>query len=187
MEHDYNGDESEFSDEEHRLLHLENDKIYFHKVCRINYTTYDMRRDQDSINPRTHADIMVLAHEDDGHEESNKHPYWYARVIGVFHVNARYKGNTTLMHFLWVRWFGRDTAREGLGGFGTRRLHRVGFVDGKDPNTFGFLDPAVVLRAVHLIPAFAHGHDNNRLGPTIAHQPHEEDINWSYYYVNMCV
>ena len=28
---------------------------------RINYTTYDGRRDQDSINPDNHADVMMLA------------------------------------------------------------------------------------------------------------------------------
>jgi hypothetical protein len=28
-------------------------RIYFHKVFRVKYTTYDMRRAQDSINPRT--------------------------------------------------------------------------------------------------------------------------------------
>lgn len=28
---------------------------------RVNYTTYDMRRGQDSVNPRTQADIMILA------------------------------------------------------------------------------------------------------------------------------
>ena len=36
-----------------------------HKVIRINHTTYDGRLNQDSLNPRTHADFMVLAHEDD--------------------------------------------------------------------------------------------------------------------------
>ncbi|KAF8547090.1 hypothetical protein OG21DRAFT_1573656, partial [Imleria badia] len=66
--------------------------IYRHKVLHINYTTYDLWREQDSINPhthadinpRTHADIMVLSHKDDSND--NAYPYWYARVIGVFHV-----------------------------------------------------------------------------------------------------
>ena len=51
---------------------------------RVNYTTYDMRRDQDSLNPRTQADVMLLAHED--LTARNSHPYWYARIIGLFHV-----------------------------------------------------------------------------------------------------
>ena len=45
---------------------------------RVNYTTYDMRRDQDSLNPRTQADVMLLAHED--LTARNSHPYWYARM-----------------------------------------------------------------------------------------------------------
>ena len=36
------------------------DKLYVHKKMRINYTTYNARRDQDSINPDNHADIMML-------------------------------------------------------------------------------------------------------------------------------
>ena len=39
--------------------------IYHHKVICINHTTYDGRHSQDSLNPHTHADFMVLAHEDD--------------------------------------------------------------------------------------------------------------------------
>ena len=40
---------------------LINDRIYRHKVLRVNYTTYNVHRDQDSLNPRTHGDIMVLS------------------------------------------------------------------------------------------------------------------------------
>ncbi|KAG2029536.1 hypothetical protein BDR03DRAFT_825481, partial [Suillus americanus] len=81
--HDYDGDEVSFSSAQRSQLMLVNDRIYRHKVIRINYTTYDLRREQDSLNSRTHADIMVLSHEDD---EANGHPYWYARIIGVFHA-----------------------------------------------------------------------------------------------------
>lgn len=45
---------------EHLSLRIANNRIYHHRVCRINYTTYDVRRAQDSINPRTHADISTL-------------------------------------------------------------------------------------------------------------------------------
>ena len=60
--------------------------IYQHRVLRVNYTTYDMRRDQDSLNPQSHPDIMLLSHEDKN--DDNWHPYWYARVIGIFHANV---------------------------------------------------------------------------------------------------
>ncbi|PCH35445.1 hypothetical protein WOLCODRAFT_156133 [Wolfiporia cocos MD-104 SS10] len=62
---EFDGDENEFTPEEHATLKILENKIYFHKVMHVNYTTYDMRRDQDMIDPRTHPDVMVLAHEDD--------------------------------------------------------------------------------------------------------------------------
>ncbi len=43
-----------------------------------------MQRDQDSINIKTHPDIMLLSREDSNDEDRNA--YWYARVIGVFHA-----------------------------------------------------------------------------------------------------
>ena len=56
--------------------------MYLHQVMRVNYTSYDMRREQDTINPRNHADVLLLS---PSHES---HPYLYARVIHIFHVNA---------------------------------------------------------------------------------------------------
>ena len=51
-----------------------------------DYTTYDMWCAQDSINPWTHPDIMLLSGED--HEDSDPHPYWYARVLGIYHAEV---------------------------------------------------------------------------------------------------
>ena len=68
-----------------------------------------MRRDQDSLNPRTQADVMLLAHED--LTARNSHPYWYARIIGLFHVYVTCAGDSRgeqRIDFLWVRWLGRD-------------------------------------------------------------------------------
>jgi hypothetical protein len=42
-------------------------------------------------------------------------------------------------------------------------MHHVGFVDSDDPLAFGFLDPQYVIRGVHLLPAFAHGHTGSLL------------------------
>ncbi|KAG0701627.1 hypothetical protein DFH29DRAFT_1000035 [Suillus ampliporus] len=84
----YDGDESSFSSAERSRLTFINDRIYRHKVIRINYTTYDLRQDQDSLNPRIHVDVMVLSHKDD---EANSHPYWYARIIGAFHALVYYR------------------------------------------------------------------------------------------------
>jgi hypothetical protein len=85
-----------------------NDRIYASKVLHVNYTTYDVRRGQDSMNPCTHCDVMVLSPETD----PDAHPFWYARVLGVFHTDVIHMGpaanNHSVQHleFLWVRWFG---------------------------------------------------------------------------------
>lgn len=187
--HSFDGDETFFSDDDRNTVHFVNNRFYKHKVIRINYTSYDMRRCQDSVNPRTHADIMVLSHEDQ--DEQDPHPYWYARVIGIFHAYVRHVGLASKseepqkMEFLWVRWFGRDMQHRG--GWKSQRLHRVGFVDSDNPEAFGFLDPNEVIRGVHMIPAFAHGHTSDLLAPSIARQAVENDEDWRFYYIGRCV
>ena len=112
---------------------------------RVNYTTYDMRREQDSLNPRTHANIMVLSQE----REPDAHPYWYARIIGIYHTLLRHESSPDPipLEFLFVRWYGLDLNRTSRFGWKMRRLPKIGFVP-DDPNeespAFGFLDPAVV-------------------------------------------
>ncbi|KAM6494731.1 hypothetical protein JOM56_009354 [Amanita muscaria] len=169
----YNGDEYQFTDDELNDIIILDDTLYRHKVLRINYTTYDLRRDQDSVNPRNHADIKVLADE----EGSNAmHPYWYARVLGVFHANIYLKSDASRKHqrvdFLWVRWFGRILDQPG--GWKARCFHRVGFVDAHDEAAFGFVDPANVIHGVYLIPDFD-GHSDNE----------NSSRNWTQFYVNI--
>ena len=114
----YDGDEHTLSDEERDTITFIGNCIYKHNILRINYTTYDLRRAQDSINVRTHLYIMTLGHEDK-EEEMKHHPYWYAKVLGIFHVNVRHLGRieTKRMEFLWVHWFGYDLDYKG--SFGT--------------------------------------------------------------------
>ena len=153
--------------------------MYKHEVFRVNYTTFDMRRGQDSVNIRTHPYIMALAHEDEGEDE--QHPYWYAKVLGIFHVNIRISGNFDVvrMDFLWVHWFGRDPDHPG--GFKKRRLHRIGLLDSTSPTSFGFLNPSDVLRAVHLIPVFSIGRTPESPGLDIDEEESESD----FFYVSM--
>jgi hypothetical protein len=183
----FDGDETPFSDDDRNTISFVNNKIYKHKVIRFNYTTYNMRRSQDSVNPRTHADIMVLSCEDPNTRDP--HPYWYARVIGIFHTQVRHVGldskseDPQKMVFLWVHWFGCDM--KFCAGWAARHLHCVGFVDSLNPEAFGFLDPGEVICGVHMIPAFAHSCTSNLLGPSIARQPTENNEDWLYYYVGM--
>ncbi|TBU61766.1 hypothetical protein BD310DRAFT_1036813 [Dichomitus squalens] len=167
-------------------VRIENDRLYRHKVLRVNYTTYDMRRDQDSINPRTHPDIMMLA------PEASPHPYLYARVIGIFHVDAYHAGesldgsddtDTEAIQVLWVRWFDLDPRAPG--GFKARRLPRLKWA-ALDDNAFGFVSPDQVLRAAYLMPAFAHGQSDRALpGYSVARREDEEDIDYNYHYVGI--
>ena len=152
--------------------------MYLHEVLQVNYTTYDMCQAQDSINVCKSPYIMALAHEDD--EETDWHPYWYAKVLSVFHVNVRMTGHPDMkkIDVLWVHWFGRDPDHKG--GFNTCRLHRIGLMDANEPTSYGFLDPSDVLRAVHLIPAFSTG----RISSADADLD-KDSMDWEFYYVSM--
>lgn len=96
------------------------------------------------------------------------------------------------MHFLWIRWYGMEPSRRYKFGWKARRLPRIGFVEDTDDPlaspAFGFIDPANVIRAIHLIPAFHHSFTDDLLGPsTIARAPDEGNVDWNFFYVNMFV
>lgn len=185
-----------FTDEERSQVTFVGNQLYRHKVLRVNYTTYDVRRNQDSLNPRNHADIMLLA-DDSDIDEDTFHPYLYARILGIFHARVRHVGKLSKsadeqhINFLWVRWFDRDLTYKA--GFAAKRLHRLEFqADGDGDEAFGFLDPDWVVRGSHLIPAFAHGRSSDpspfesisiRSQDTGSESDEEKD--WRYHYVGM--
>lgn len=193
LDRPFTTDERQFTPADHRRIRIEKDRMFFHKVLRVNYTAYDMRRSQDSINPRTHPDIMLLAHEDEDDGTGEKHPYWYARVLSIFHVHVRLRPAADSnahadvirkLDVLWVRWYGLDP--DAPGGFKRRRLPRLGYVPYDDPDAFGFLDPSVVLRGSHIIPAYAYGKVTDLLPPSkCARRADEGDTDYEYYYVGM--
>jgi hypothetical protein len=182
----YDGDEQEFSDSDRNTVRIQNNRIYSAKVLRINYTTYDVRRDQDSINPRTNSDVMVLSRD----SAPGAHPYWYCRVLGIFHAKVLHTGpaatNRSVQHmeFLWVRWYGEVPGHRW--GFKAARLFKVGFVPDTDDQAFGFLDPSLVVRACHLVPAFNDGRTADLLRAQIsaARRPGEAE-DWRAFYVMM--
>jgi hypothetical protein len=137
----YDGDEHNFTSEDCASIRFAAEHVWKHKVLRLNYTTYDLRREQDSINPRTHANIMVLAHEDNARRW---HPFWYARVLGIFHVMVQDLGPdsrstvTQQMDFLWVCWFGRDPGA--ASGWAAKWLPCLGFLNRRNEGAFSFLD-----------------------------------------------
>jgi hypothetical protein len=193
-------DNEEFSPEERRQILIRNDRLYYHKasrmhslyrlsvdatqVFRVNYTSYDVRREQDSMNPRTHADIMMLAPET---EDPNAHPFVYGRILGIYHADVarNIPGATTVpapIEFLWVRWFRLDKTY--TGGFKHKRLHRLEFVPDSEPGAYGFVNPDDVIRGAHLIPAFHYGATEDAPGPSFARAEDELD-DWLYHYVNL--
>jgi hypothetical protein len=188
LEKKYDGDEETYTLAERGTVNILNNTIFQHKQLRVNYTTYDLRRDEDTIKPRTKPFVMVLSHEDKPEEEGlSAHPYWYARVLGIYHTFVMHMGPKSKtqvpkrMDFLRVRWLGRNPQYDA--GWKKRRLYLVGYV----PGGFGFLDPALIVRGAHLIPAFAFGRTSEILGPSIARFENEGDEDWKYYYVNMYV
>ncbi|KIJ57919.1 hypothetical protein HYDPIDRAFT_141904 [Hydnomerulius pinastri MD-312] len=185
----YNGDEYDFSDEDRDCILLRDNKIFEHSLLRVNYTTYDLRREQDTINPLTRADIMLLSQEDE-----RTHPYWYARVVRIFHVMVEHRhdrrspySQPTRMDVLFVRWFQRDSNLSS--GWDAKRLHRLQFFNQDHiADAFGFVDPDSVIRGVHLIPAFAFGPTDEYLGPSFVRQDPESHgwhLDWRYFYINM--
>ncbi|KAJ3925142.1 MAG: hypothetical protein NXY57DRAFT_949196 [Lentinula lateritia] len=178
----------EFSDKERRTITIQNNRIYQHKVIRFNYTSYDMRRNQDSCNPQTHADIMLISGDA---EDRIQHPYWFARIIGVFHINIVHSGLLSKSHkpqkfnILYVRWFGRVLEQEHY-GIHVNRMPKLGFIDAVNPEAFGFVDPSEVLRGCHIIPAFEHGKtDQFLIGPSLARHENEDNEDFFRFYVNM--
>jgi len=184
LNNEYDGDEQVFTSEEQNTVHFVNNlnRILRPKCFQVNYTTYDMRRDQDTLHPgHGRAAIMMLSRE----QGPDAHPFWYAQVLGTFLIAVSHRGVDRMMEVLWVRWFGVVPGHQW--GIKKARLPKIGFIP-DSPGAFGFLDPSLVLRACHLIPAFSEGRTDSLLphGPSIARENGGTD-DWTAYYVNMQV
>lgn len=181
---EFDGDERSFSSEQRNNIHLTHlHSVIDCKLLRVNYTTYDIRRDYDTIRASRGDVVMTLSRD-------AEHPFWYARVMRAFQIRVYFcldgvSCSMQTMEVLWVRWLGID--QDYKWGFREARLPKVGFVpDRTDHMPFGFLDPSLVLRGSHLIPAFSDGRTSELLqvGPSLARLPGEVD-DWAAFYVNM--
>ena len=164
-------------------VYFRSEQIYLHNICRIQYTTYNVQRGQDIINPSTpHRDIMLLATASD---TDDSHPFLYARMLGIYHTNVIYAVDATQTYqakwfeFLWVRWFEYQ-------GWSVRwsnlKLDSITLPSVTSEGAFGFVDPGDVLRACHIIPAFSSGkkyHDATGLSHCT-----DDSQDWCRYYVN---
>jgi hypothetical protein len=169
-----------------KTIYFKNDAMYHHNMLHINYTTYDVRRAQDTINPKTdHHDIMLLSTSDDGRPI---HEYQYARVMGIYHVNLLYSDPTTYQYkmrhidFLWVRYFELVRHATVQSGWSSATLDQLRFCRLDSESAFGFLDPDHVLRACHIIPRFSLGrrHPDGKGLSGLA----DDGYDWSMYYAN---
>jgi hypothetical protein len=86
---------------------FKNNCLYKHNILRINYTSYNIWRLQDVINPKTsHCDIIGVVEDND--DDDAPHCFWYATVLGVYYANVVYIGPDAVdyqlcrMEFLWV-------------------------------------------------------------------------------------
>ncbi|KAF8594348.1 hypothetical protein BDV93DRAFT_611903 [Ceratobasidium sp. AG-I] len=155
-----------------------------HAVFRVNYTSYDVRRAQDVLNPRFKHHFVMMTNPEDNAD----HPYWYAKILGIYHVNVLWQGSTFArasrrMEFLWVRWM--ELVQ--YGSWNQCSLDRVAYATGESyRDAFGFVDPASVIRSAHLIPAFNFGRSENEAGHRIALDD-PKDGDWNSYYVNRFV
>jgi hypothetical protein len=181
----------DFSDAERNMVHILGNKLFEVSTITVNYTSYDIRRDYDLVNPRSHPDIMVFSPDSDTNDTS---PFWYARVLKIYHADVWTSHpdvrdhSTHGMNILWVRWFGSEPGYNW--GFGRACLPKIGFVEWNDPFAFTFLDPAHVVRGCHLIPAFAEGRTSTLLpeGKSAARVLVAEEVDdWLNFYVSMCV
>jgi hypothetical protein len=170
-----------------QFVFFNSDRMYKHQLLRINYTTYNVRRAQDIINPdNSRRDVMVLADDEDEDTLSN-HPFLYARVLGIYHVNVVYTGPGMIdyaarpLDFLWVRWFHNLEPIK----WEDCKLDSVAFLPMADEEAFGFLDPMDVLRASHIIPTFLLGrvHADTISMSTCARDSHD----WKQYRMNRYV
>ncbi|KAH6907235.1 hypothetical protein BKA70DRAFT_1428201 [Coprinopsis sp. MPI-PUGE-AT-0042] len=152
-------------------------------TMRVKYTTYDVRRDEDIIRLQSKPNVMVLETQSHVADQSADDPYRYAQVIGIYHADVMFVGelrdgtrnyHSHRIDFLWVRWFKHASPR------GALRLQQLQFEDLQSPNAFGFLDPAEVVRGVHLIPCFASG----QAKPTKSICSASERPEWNIYYLN---
>ena len=183
-----NGDDpGSFTNDERNSLWIINNTIFLAKQFSVNYTTYDVHRDQDIINPRCHPYVMVQSPK----VGDNTHPYWYAQVLRIYHTVVSMTHPAATMHsaqvmqFLWVRWLGTKPGH--CSSPQVARSPRIGFVEAMDEDVFGFLDPELIIQGSHLIPTFHFGQTHNLMpynGPTAAHLVDEND-DWLNFYINM--
>ncbi|CAE6402750.1 unnamed protein product [Rhizoctonia solani] len=174
-----NRNDPKFNEEEILGIRFHQDRMYRHKTLRINYTSYDVLRQQDLLNPSTSNRFILLpAQSEDG--STPPHPFIYAKVLGIYHAKVSY-GNVVPRRedFVHVRWLYYNTDEARQGGWDECRLDHIGYeqcyTDQDLLDSFDFVHPSDIIRAVHLIPDFQSGSSGTLLNfaKSIAHDKRE--------------
>ncbi|TEB38585.1 hypothetical protein FA13DRAFT_1784905 [Coprinellus micaceus] len=178
-------------------VNLKDNRLYGHQLMRISSPAYDPpRRNEDIIHINSpQRNFMLKNHLYTPQSSSIEHPYLYGQALGIFHANVSYVGilpNGTRCYashridLVWVRWYS-------LHQFGKEfDLDIVQPCPLRERSTLGFIDPATVLRAVHLVPQFSAGEldesdEWGRLLPSWLPSPRRSESIWKYYYINKYV
>ncbi|KAJ3533279.1 hypothetical protein NMY22_g7397 [Coprinellus aureogranulatus] len=169
---------------------LQHDQIYSHKILRMYYTGYDVRREEEVIHVNTpQCNIMLLNDRCSKETWAQEHPYLYGRVLGVFHANVAYarsyQGNASgerhtafrRIDFVWVQWY------EYLGAEDEYSLDRLSLRSLQSANSLCFLDPQDILRGVHLIPQYPLG-ESTTPRPSFRWSDLKGQSIWTAYYIN---
>jgi hypothetical protein len=197
--------DTKYTSAQRSCVHIKKNRLYQHATLRINYNTYDARRNQDTINPRTRPDCMILDSDpvrDDEGRVIDAHSY--ARVVFIFTADVLYLARGVLagqeprektVDFCYVRWFYREDRPRPF--WTTSSLPSFGFPPADDRDAFGVIHPDDIVRACHMIPSFEDlrttdgepsGGDFEPLGPSIVRRlPDDAQDNgdWHSYYANM--
>ncbi|KAG2053732.1 hypothetical protein BDR06DRAFT_972033 [Suillus hirtellus] len=72
-----------FTNEECNSVIISDNRLYVVQTMQVHYTTYNLRREYDTINSWTHCDVMVLSGE-----TNPRHLYWYACVLGIYYLDV---------------------------------------------------------------------------------------------------
>jgi len=176
----------DFTDDHRAHIEVLSDALYRHKTLELNYTTYDMQQDKDTIYQCFRPDVMILS-------DDEEHPYLYGRILDLFHVDVRNNGPSSMLEvdaivtvpLAWVRWFMLDTLGHCKSGFAHLRYPSVSFYDCGHSDAFGFIHPDEIIRVVHLIPRFRFGRTAEHLDIPSEARPEGEQDDWMHFSVNL--
>ena len=171
-----------FSNEDNtEQILIEDDLLHEHPILNIKYTSYEVAQERDIVHigyGRTGVMVYTPMSVEDESE-----PWLYANILGIYHITLRTASDSKpkSLTLLWVRWMQHH--KDGLNGPNSQNYTRISFVlwSGILGNTFDFVDPSHIIRACHLIPAFALGRTCDLLDPSIARDPQGD---WCAYYPN---